>query len=110
MVSKYDVFYVVASSGELRIIDILNTLNKPEHDYQRVFNLVLSLEREGFVKRKENVKIIHTEKSRTLFRLVSFCIDNNINYNLLFKKTMREFVLKAAKKEFFTIGDIKVHP
>jgi len=110
MVSKYDVFYIIASKGELKVTDIVGALNKPKEEYQNIFNNVLELEKDGYIKRDNAIKIIHNEKSKKLFRLVSFCIKNRINYNLIFKKTMLEFIQKAAKKEFFTIKDTKVHP
>ncbi|MBI4919265.1 hypothetical protein HY837_04995 [archaeon] len=110
MVSEYDVFQVIASKGELRIIDIVKALNKPTSDYQHIFNLVSSLNNKGFVARKNTVKVIHNEQSEKLFRLISFCMNNCINYNLIFKKNMVEFIQKAAKKELFTIKDIRIHP
>lgn len=110
MASKYDIFYVVATKGEIKINEIVQALHKQKEDYQSTFNQVLELEKEGYVERDKVIRIIHNEKSKKLFRLISFCINNSINYNLIFKHSMLEFIEKAAKKEFFTIKDIKVHP
>ncbi|MEA2038164.1 MAG: Fic family protein [Nanoarchaeota archaeon] len=110
MVSEYDVFYVVASKGGLKVADIVKTLQKPKSEYQNIFNNVLKLEKKGYIKRDNAVKVMYTEKAKSLFRLISFCTNNGINYNLMFKKIVLEFVYKASMKEFFTIKDIRVHP
>jgi prophage maintenance system killer protein len=110
MVSKYDIFYVVASKGETDIAEIIRELNKSKKDYQTIFNYVLRLEKKGYIKREKNIKILHSERSEKLFQIISFCIRNNINYNLILKDSMINFIAKASKKEFFTIKDIKVHP
>ena len=110
MVSKYDVFYVIAAKGETRANEVVEALHKPKKDYKTIFNRIMELDYERYIERDNTIKIIHNRKSRKLFGLISFCINNGINYNLMFKKTMREFLQKAAKKEFFTIKDVKVHP
>ncbi len=110
MVSKYDVFYVIATKGEIRINEVVKTLHKTKEEYQAIFNHTLNLEKEGYIKRDKTTRIIHNEKSKRLFRLISFCINNSINYNLMLKSSMLEFIEKAAKKEFFTIKNIKIHP
>lgn len=109
MVSEYDVFYVIAAKGELKVVDIVEALNKPKEEYQNIFNKVLELEKQNYIKRNHTIKVIHNEISKKLFELISFCINNSINYNIMFKQTMLSFIQKAAKKEFFTIKDIKVH-
>lgn len=110
MASKYDIFYVIALKGEMRIVEIVEALYKPKKEYKSIFNHIIELEKEGYVKREGIVKIIHNEKSKDLFRLISFCISNSMNYNLMFKNTFFKFIQKAAKKEFFTIRDIRIHP
>ena len=110
MVSKYDVFYVVATKGTIKVSQIAENLNKPKNEYQNIFNKVLELEREGFVQRKDTIEIVHTKKSKELFNLISFCVHNLMNYNLLFKKSMLRFLQLASKKEFFTIKNVPFHP
>ena len=110
MVSKYDVFYVIATRGEIKISEIVKALNKPKEDYQAIFNHILELEKEKYIERKKIVRVIHDEKAKRLFGLISFCINNSINYNLIFKKSMLEFIEKVSQKEFFTIKNIKIHP
>lgn len=110
MVSKYDIFYVIAIRGEIKVSEIVKALNKPKEDYQSIFNHILELEKEGYIERKKIVRVIHNEKAKELFRLISFCVNNSINYNLMFKESVLEFIEKASKKEFFTIKNIKIHP
>ncbi len=110
MVSKYDVFYVIATKGETKVHDIVEALHKPKEEYRSIFNHVMELYNKDYITKDTCIKIVHNEKSKKLFKLISFCINNRINYNLLFKKTMLKFLEKAAKKEFFTIKDVNLHP
>ena len=109
MVSLYDIFYVIATRGEIKSFEIVKALNKRKDEYQNVFNKVLVLEKQGYIKKDRSIKIVNGEKSNKLFNIISFCINNSINYNLMLKKTMLKFIQKASKKEFFTIKDVKIH-
>ncbi len=109
MVTRYDVFYVIASKGEIKVSEIVDELNKPKEEYQNIYNNVSRLERSGLIEKKEKVKVMHTDKSVQLFNLISFCLGNRINYNLLFKPRMLRFIQKAAGKEFFTRKDFNIH-
>ena len=106
MVSKYDVFYVIATKGEIRVIDIVDALHKNKEEYRSIFNQVLKLEKENLVYRNEAVRPSKDPSSVQLFQLIRFCVDNGMNYNLMLKPTMIEFIEQAARKEFFTTKDI----
>jgi len=110
MVSKYDVFYVIGTKGTIKVADIVRALHKTKNEYKTIHNYVMELDKEGYIERDEKIKVINNERSKKLFRLISFCVSNNMNYNLLFKENMLEFIRKAAKREFFTIKNIKIHP
>src|SRR3989339_596130 len=111
MVSLYDVFYVVAKNGSINIRDILIGLGKDKREYQNIFNNILLLEKKHLVKRKnKKIDIINSKSSQELYNLISFSLGNNINHNILFKPKMLNFLRYAARKEFFTISDIKIHP
>lgn len=106
MVSKYDVFYVMAVRNKVRVADLVEALHKPKKEYRNIHNKVKELEQEGYISKN---KILPHKQTQKLFRLISFCVKNGINYNLLFKETMLQFLHKAAKKELFSREDIKVH-
>lgn len=110
MVSKYDVLYVIASHDPRRTNNILKALDKPAKDYQRVYNLLVQLEKEGFIQRKPDIVLIQNERTVGLLKLIKFCLDNRINYNLMLTDTMVRFLSQAAKVEFFTIKDVGVDP
>ena len=110
MASKYDIFYVIASKGETTIAEIIKELNKSKKDYHTIFNYILRLEKGGYIKRGKTIRILHNDRSKKLFEIISFCMRNKINYNLMLKDSMINFIGKASKKEFFTIKDIQVHP
>ena len=110
MVSKYDLFYVIARKGETTIPEILLSLKKSKGDYQLIFNHVLELEKDKYVKRNKKIKIAHNDKTKKLFQVISFCVANKINYNIFLKKDMSNFLYKVSQKEFFTIKDVKINP
>jgi len=110
MVSKYGVFYIIATKGHATVSGILQELEKPKEYYNAIFNHLIELEKDGLVLRKDGVKIVHTKRSEQLFNIISFCVRNSINYDILLKKSFIDFLIKAAKKEVFTIRDIHIHP
>ncbi len=110
MVSKYDVLYVIATKGTIKVSDIVEALNKPKEEYNNVYNNILELEKEGHIKRGKEVKFLHNNKTLQLCKLMDYCIKNGMNYNLLFKESMLNFLEKASKIEFFTRKQIPVHP
>ena len=63
MVSKYDVFYTIATKGELRVVEIVDAMNKTKNEYQNIFNKVLELEKEKYIQREKTIKIVYSEKS-----------------------------------------------
>ena len=109
MVSVYDVFYIVAKNGSIGVKEIVRTLGKSNKDYQNIFNNVILLEKRHLVKRDKKVHVVNSTKAQELFDLIAFCLHNNVNYNIMLKDKMLYFLEKAAKKEFFTISDIKIH-
>jgi len=108
MVSKYDIFYLIAKKGEASISEILSSLKKSKEEYQLIFNHVLDLEKDKYVKRDKKIKIVHSEKTKKLFQVINFCVANKINYNIFLKQDMINFLNKASQKEFFTIQDISL--
>ena|SRR3989344_939134 len=109
MVSKYDILYIIATKGAISVSEIVEALDKPKDEYNNVFNNVLELEKEGHIKRDKEVKFIHNKNTLQLCNLIDYCIKNGINYNLLFKKNMLDFLEKASKNEFFTRKEIPIH-
>jgi len=111
MVSPYDVFYIVAKNGKIRVNEIIRELGKDRKEYPNIFNNILLLEKKNLVKRSgKHIVIVNATSTQELFNLISFSLRNSINYNILFKSKMLYFLKYAAKKEFFTINDIKIHP
>ena len=110
MVSKYDVFYVIATKGELRVTDIVDALHKNNKEYNNIFNKVLTLEKEKLIVRNETILPATDQRSIRLYHLLRFCTDNGMNYNLMLKSTMTEFIEQASRKEFFTTKDITINP
>ena len=110
MVSKYDVFYVIATKGELRVTEIVEALHKTKEEYRSIFNQVLKLEKENLILRNDAIRPSKDPRSVLLYRLMQFCVVNGMNYNLMLKPTMIEFIEQAVEKEYFTTKDISINP
>jgi len=109
MVSKYDVFYVLASQGEMRVTDIVRTLKRKQNEYRNIHNLVVGLEQDGYITRGKIVRLKDIPKTKKLGKIIVFCLKNGINYNTLLKKSMLHFLQQAAQFEFFTRKNIRIH-
>ena len=110
MVTRYDIFYVIASNNGIGVPQILEYLNRSKKEYQVIFNHILSLEEEGLIKRDIVITPVQNDKAVLLFRIIDFCISNRINYNILLKRTMLDFIEKVSKIEFFTMKDVDINP
>ncbi len=110
MVSKYDVFYILSMKGDLKIIDIVKSLNKNTDERHNIRKKVLELQEEKLVMFNGTTNIIENERAETLQRLIFFCVKNGINYNIFFNEDLFSFIQKAALNEFFTRDNINVHP
>ncbi len=109
MVSRYDILYLLATKGELRIAEIAKLLQKPK-DYANIRKLILQLQLEGYVVREDQaVTIKVTDKMRKLYSLMFFCVKNKISYNFLFRESFLGFIQKALQKEYFTREDFRIH-
>ncbi len=107
----YDVFYVIARKGKCSVVDIVDALRKSKEDYRAIHNLVVSLEKEGFVERKNGeVLIVQKEKTQQLYNLIHFCVRNGLAYNFIFRESTLFFLEQASKKENFISKDIDLNP
>lgn len=109
MVSKYDVWHLLATKGEMKIVEVARALQKPKQ-YANIRKLIVQLEKEGLLqKKKQLITITTTEKTKKLYSLLSFCVKNKISYNFLFQKSVMGFISKAVQKEYFRREDFKIH-
>ena len=109
MVSKYDVLYVIATKGTVKVSEIVKALNKSKGEYNNIYNKVLELEKDGMIKRDTTIKFLHHKNSYQVFKIIDYCIKNGMNYNILLKESMVLFLEKALKKEFFTRDESTIH-
>ena len=109
MVSKYDVWYLLATRGEMKIAEVVKTLQKPKQ-YANIRKLIIQLQQEGYAKKKNQaLTAVINEQTKKLHSLLSFCVKNQISYNFLFRKPIIGFISKAVQKEYFTRDDFKIH-
>ena len=92
MVTKYDVFAAVIKKAPCKIKDL--EFKKPV--YFHVKNL---LEMKWLKRNKSNNIIpIKNKKTEKVFKIISWCVKNNINYNLLFLNTIKDILTAYSKK------------
>ncbi len=113
MVTKYDVFELLYENRSLmKPVDVVKKLNKGHEDYHNIHKLLRKLVEDKMVtKAKEGFKInVASERTELLYKLIYYCVRNDINYNLLLDKSLADFIYEALKKEEFQQKDINVNP
>ncbi len=109
MVSKYDVWYLLATRGEMTIAEIVKALQRPPQ-YANIRKLLVQLQQEGYAQKKNQAfTVVVSEKTKKLHSLLLFCVKNRISYNFLFRKPILGFISKAVQKEYFIREDFKIH-
>lgn len=111
MVTKYDVFEIVYKNrAPIKPIDVANRLNRGKKEYHLIYNLLISLAREGLVIRmKDGFQVKTTTKTELLYSLIVYCIRNGINYNLILDKNFTRFIVGALQKEEISTKNIKLN-
>ena len=109
MVTKYDLFEYMYTRGLVKPKEIL-TVFKHTH-YQTIYQIFIELEKEKLIEKANNgFQIISSDKSNLLYRLINFCIHNDINYNLFLEKNTADFISKSFLKKKFSIKDFRLNP
>ena len=67
MVSKYDVWYLLATRGEMKIAEVVKTLQKPKQ-YANIRKLIIQLQQEGYAKKK-NQALTAVINEQTLIKI-----------------------------------------
>ena len=111
MVTKYDVFEFMYNKGEIKVQGVLNAFNRSKSDYHSIYKILQKLKKEKVIgKTAKGFHIELSPKNELLYKLIRFCIANDINYNRLLDKSIVTFVKKSLQKGRFSIDDFKLNP
>ncbi|MEK6921198.1 MAG: hypothetical protein AABX82_04905, partial [Nanoarchaeota archaeon] len=112
MATKYDVFEVLyKKNSPVKPSEVVAILRKTTSSYHAIYQILLDLEKDNLIKRTEDgFQSIYSKKHDMLYRLISYCIANGINYNDLLSKNIVAFISKALCKRRFTIADFDINP
>ena len=112
MVTKYDAFEVIyENKAILKPIEVVKKLNKTEREYHVIHSYLRELKNEKLlVKKKDGFEVEVSKKSEMLYNLISYCIKNGINYNLILDKNFVRFISWALQKDEINSKNIKLNP
>ena len=111
MATKYDIFEFMHDKGNIKVGDILKAFKKSKKDYNSVYKILQKLEKEKIIsKTSKGFQTVISSKNELLYKLISFCIANGINYNNILDKGIVDFIKEALQKRRFSIEDFKLNP
>ena len=112
MVTKFDVFeFMYTTGGVLAPKEITAAFKKAEPVYKLIHRLLQELTAMKFVAKSEfGYEIIHNKKSGVLYRMISYCLTNKINYNELLDENIAEFISRGFLKKRCTLSDFSITP
>ncbi len=111
MVTKYDVFEVVyGKRNPVKPIEVVKKFGKDKSHYNIVHRFLTQLVKEKLlVKVKTGFQGKVSQKATQLFRLISFCLHNDLNYNLLLDKKLVNFLDLALSKGEIELKNSKLN-
>ncbi|MBS3149235.1 Fic family protein [Candidatus Woesearchaeota archaeon] len=112
MVTKYDIFEIVYKNNEfIKPIEVVERLKKNKSEYKNIYRILNDLEKNKFlVKSEGGFQVYVSDKTRSLYELIDYCVHNNINYNLLLDENLVIFINEVLKKKEFQQKDMKIDP
>lgn len=112
MATKYDVFELLyIKNSVLKPSEVAALLKTTTSNYHAIYQVLLELEKNKLIKRtEEGFQCIYSKKHDILYKLISYCIANGINYNDLLMKNIAAFISKALRKRRFTMSDFNINP
>lgn len=112
MVTKYDVFlYLGDKNTSAKTPEIMKWFGKRNYEYSNIYRICSDLTEEGLIsKTNQGFQIKLSKKSQLLYRLITYCVSNGINYNYLIDKGLADFIAKALLKIEFSSKDFDIDP
>lgn len=112
MVTKYDVFeFVYKNQVPLKPIDVVRNFHKDEREYHAIHKMLRELQKEKLLEKTNNgFQIKLSEKSKLLYEIIKYSLNNNLNYNELLDRNFSDFISMGLQKQELTSLNIKINP
>jgi fido (protein-threonine AMPylation protein) len=112
MVTKYDLFLELADTNTpIKTSGFVKTFKKKNYEYPNIYRMLKDLVKKKLaINTKQGFQIKLSPRSRLLYRLITYCVANGINYNYLLDKELARFIAKALLKIEFNSKDFKIDP
>jgi len=110
MATKYDCFeFVYKNKSILKSIEVARNFNK--ENYATILKQLNELVKEKLlVKTNRGFQIEISEKTGLLYKIIEYCIKNEINYNLLLDKNFAKFIKDSLGKKEITSKNTNINP
>jgi len=112
MATRYDLFLELANKNcSIKTSEFVKIFKKNKYQYNNIYRMLKDLTKEKLaVNTKLGFQIKLSQRSRLLYRLITYCVSNGINYNYLLDKELAKFISKALLKIEFGLADFKIDP
>ncbi len=112
MATNYDLFEVIYTKGTaLTPQEIVRLLRQPASAYAGIYQTLLRLQRESLIqKTPHGFQVRLSARSTLLYRLIRFCLANDLSYNHFLDKNMAAFIKRAWPKQRFSSQDFAINP
>lgn len=110
MVKKYDVFeYMYSKGGPFRPEEIANAFKKSSISYHGIYNILLDLRRLKLIAKNEyGFQAKRNEKNDLLYKMIKFCLKNDINYNDFLDSKIAAFISETFLKKRITAKEVDI--
>ena len=110
MVTKYDVFeYVYRKGGPIKPQEVSRAFRHIA--YHGIYAMLQELKKQGLLaKNAYGFQANMNPKNDRLFRLIGFCLKNDLNYNELLDKNLAAFISGAFLKKRITVKEVNADP
>ena len=112
MTTALDVFELLYTQGTAcSAQEVLHLLHKPAAEYSRLYQTLLRLQTEKLIqKTPAGFQVILSARSELLYRLIRFCLANDLKYNDLLERNVASFIRKAWVPKQFSSADFALNP
>ncbi len=112
MVTKYDIFEIVhQNKAPITPKEVAAKLGKGTEHYNTTRMALVALVKEKLLlKNEEGFEVRSSTKTDLLYNLISYCLHNKINYNLLLDKNLVLFISAGLKEGIVTSKNSKLSP
>jgi fido (protein-threonine AMPylation protein) len=112
MVTQYDLFvYLGDRQCAIKTPEIMRQFKKRPEEYPNIYRLLMELlDNQLITKSEQGFQVKYSTRSQLLYRLITYCIANGINYNYLLDRNIAEFIAQALLHTEFSFHDFDLAP